>query len=191
MSNTADVQTIGSPGSDPVKFDLDEAVALLERTPAALRALLHGLPEPWTTCDEGPDTFSPWEVLGHLVHGERKDWIARASIILAQGDERTFEPFDRFAHRQESRGRTLDELLDEFEQLRKRNLIQLRGWNPRAAELRLEGVHPVFGTVTLEQLLATWVVHDLTHLTQIARVMAKRYAHAVGPWKEYLSVLNR
>jgi len=174
-----------------MSLDLAQAVAVLERTPAALRSLLAGLPPDWTDADEGPDTWSPWAILGHLVHGERTDWIPRARIILARGEERRFAPFDRQAQFRDSRGRSLAELLDEFARLRSDNLATLAGWRLTQAELALEGVHPAFGPVTLRQLLATWVVHDLGHLAQIARVMAKRYTSEVGPWVAYLPVLTR
>ena len=174
-----------------MEFDLTAGTAVLERTPAAFRALLAGLPEPWTTADEGPDTFSAIDNLGHLVHGERSDWIPRARIILAQGSTRRFEPFDRFGHRRESQGRSLPELLDAFAALRAGNLQTLRGWNLTPAQLDLEGEHPDLGSVTLRQLLATWVVHDLGHLAQTARVMAKQYRTAAGPWRAYLPILDR
>lgn len=172
-------------------FNLDEAIAVLERTPVTFRALLAGLPEPWITCTEGPETFSPFDNLGHLIHGERADWIPRARIILAQGTDRTFEPYDRFAQVRESAGKSLAVLLDEFAALRTGNLITLRGWNLSEAQLNLEGRHPAFGDVTLGQLLATWVAHDLGHIAQTSRVMAKRYRDAVGPWRAYLPVMDR
>jgi hypothetical protein len=172
-------------------FQLPLALALLERTPATFRALLGGLPEAWTTPNEGPDTFSAFDVVGHLIHGERTDWIPRARIILAQGDDRRFVPFDRFAQARESAGKALPQLLDEFERLRAENLATLRGWALGDRELALEGEHPELGAVTLAQLLAAWVDHDLGHLGQVARVMAKQYREAVGPWRAYLPVLDR
>lgn len=172
-------------------FALPDAIAVLERTPAALHALLAGLPDSWTTCHEGPDTFSAFDIVGHLIHGERTDWIPRARIILAQGGDRRFQPFDRFAQVRESAGKTLTTLLDEFAQLRAQNIALLRSWELSEAELALEGIHPDLGPVTLRQLLATWVAHDLGHLAQIARVMAKRYRTAVGPWRAYLPILDR
>ena len=174
-----------------MNFDIGEAIAVLERTPATLRALLYGLPDAWTTCNEGPDTFSAFDNVGHLIHGERTDWIPRASIILAQGANRRFEPYDRFAQVRESQGKTLAQLLDEFAQLRSENLNTLRNWQLTEHELALEGEHPSLGTVTLRQLLATWVAHDLGHLAQTSRVMAKRYRETVGPWRAYLPVLDR
>jgi len=176
---------------DPMSFELDEAIALLERTPAALRALLGGLPEPWIVADEGPETFSAFDNVGHLIHGERADWIPRARIILAQGANRRFEPFDRFAQKRESQGKSLAELLDGFARLRAENLATLRGWRLTERELALEGEHPELGRVTLRQLLATWVAHDLGHVAQTSRVMARRYREAVGPWRAYLPVLER
>lgn len=172
-------------------FDLARATEVLERTPAVFRALLGGLPEAWTLPNEGPDTFSAVENLAHLIHGERADWMERARIILAQGADRRFAPFDRFAHRQESRDATVADLLDEFARLRADNLATLRSWRLTERELALCGEHPAFGTVTLSQLLATWVVHDLGHIAQTARVLAKQYRAAVGPWDAYLPVLHR
>lgn len=173
------------------EFQLSDTIAMLERTPAALRALLAELPNAWTTCDEGPDTFTAFDNVGHLIHGERTDWIPRARIILAQDGNRRFEPFDRFAQFQESKGKTLEQLIEEFARLRAENLATLRSWNLSELQLELLGEHPSLGTVTLRQLFATWVVHDLGHLAQIARVMAKRYRSAVGPWRAFLPVLDR
>lgn len=174
-----------------MSFDLQDGIAVLERTPATFRSLLAGLQDSWITIDEGPDTFSPFDNLGHLIHGERADWIARARIILAQGANRRFEPYDRFAQKRESAGKTLTTLLDEFALLRADNLTTLRGWNLGDRELALEGEHPELGRVTLAQLLAAWVAHDLGHIAQTTRVMAKRYREAVGPWRAYLPVLDR
>jgi len=180
------------PSDDSLSFDLVRGAAVLERTPGTLRALLAGLPESWImTRTEGSDTFSPYDNVGHLVHGERTDWIPRAQIILAQGSNRRFEPYDRFAHVRESEGKTLDDLLGELEVLRARNLTMLRGWNLSDRQLALEGEHPALGSVTLRQLLATWVAHDLGHIAQTARVMAKHHRDAVGPWRAYLPVLDR
>ena len=172
-------------------FHLPDAIAVLERTPATLRALLDGLPDRWTTCDEGPDTFTPVDNVGHLIHGERTDWIPRARIILAQGPDRRFVPFDRYAHRRESAGRKLPELLDEFARLRAENLATLRGFGLTERELALQGEHPELGPVTLRELLAAWVVHDLGHVAQTTRVMAKRYRDDVGPWREFTPILDR
>lgn len=172
-------------------FQLADGIAVLERTPATFRALLAGLPEGWIVADEGPETFSPFDNVGHLIHGERTDWIPRARIILEQGKNRRFEPYDRFAQKRESMGKTLAQLLDEFAQLRDANVATLRGWNLSDAQLALEGEHPALGRVTLRQLLAAWVVHDLGHIAQTARVMSRQYREAVGPWREYLPVLDR
>lgn len=174
-----------------MQFDLERSCAVLERTPSVLTAMLAGLPSEWTTPNEGPDTWSAFDVVGHLIDGEETDWIPRAQIILAQGENRRFEPFDRFRHLTRNRGRRLPDLLQEFASLRAANLARLRAFDLTPAKLALEGEHPAFGRVTLEQLLATWVAHDLGHIGQVARVLAKQYADAVGPWREYLPVLTR
>jgi hypothetical protein len=172
-------------------FDLAAGIPILERTPHTLRAMLLGLPSTWTDATEGPDTWSPHVIVGHLIHGERTDWIPRAQLILAQGPERRFTPFDRLAQLRESRGRSLAELLDEFARVRAESLATLTGWRLTDAQLELEGEHPAFGPVTLRQLLATWVAHDLGHVAQAARVMAKQYREAVGPWRAYLPIMDR
>jgi uncharacterized damage-inducible protein DinB len=172
-------------------FDLRTGTAVLGRTPAALHTLLGGLPTAWTQANEGPGTWSPYDVVGHLLHAERTDWMVRATIILRQGEDRRFPPFDREAHFRESAGRPLEVLLDEFAAARAASLATLAGWRLGDAELGLTGEHPAFGTVTLRQLLATWVAHDLGHVAQVSRVMAKQYGEAVGPWREYLPVLRR
>lgn len=174
-----------------MSFVLEEGIAVLERTPAVLRTLLEGLEAGWTHGDEGPESWSPFDVVGHLIDGEEHDWMVRARTILEEGPEATFEPFDRFRHLRRNRGRSLGELLDRFEELRARNLRELRALELDADRLRREGTHPEFGTVTLEQLLATWVAHDLGHVQQIARVMAKQLREEVGPWAAYLPVLHR
>lgn len=171
-------------------FDLTKGSAVLTRTPSVVRAMLDGLPDDWTASNDGGDTWSPFDVVGHLIHGERTDWIARARIILDQKGDRRFVPFDRFAQFTESRGKTLAQLLDEFAALRTANLATLRDWRLTEQQLELRGVHPEFGDVTLRQLLATWVAHDLNHIAQIARVMARQYRDAVGPWRRYLSVIG-
>lgn len=171
-------------------FQLEDSIAILERTPATFRALLGGLPDAWTTPNEGPATFSAYDNVGHLIHGERADWIPRARIILAQ-DGRRFEPYDRFAQVRESQGKSLGVLLDEFANLRQENVATLRRWNLSDREFALEGEPPELGRVTLRQLLATWVAHDLGHIAQTTRVMAKQYREAVGPWRAYLPVLDR
>ena len=173
------------------RFELANAIAVLERTPAAFHALLAGLPDAWTTPNEGPDTFSVFDNVGHLVHGERTDWIPRARIILEHGRARPFDPYDRFAQVNESRGKSVQDLLDELARLRAQNLETLRGWQLTDRELALEGEHPALGRVTLAQLLAAWVVHDLGHLAQTARVMAKQYRDEVGPWLAYLPIVDR
>jgi hypothetical protein len=172
-------------------FDLTAGIAVLERTPHTLRAMLAGLPPAWTDATEGPETWSPYVIVGHLIHGERTDWIPRARIILAQGPQRRFTPYDRFAQFRESQGKSLADLLDELARLRADNLAALREWRLTDAQLALEGEHPDFGPVTLRQLLATWVAHDLGHVAQTARVMAKQYREAVGPWRAYLPVMDR
>jgi hypothetical protein len=174
-----------------MEFRLTDALEVLERTPQVFRALLDSLSDVWITPNEGPETFSAFDNLGHMIHGERTDWIPRARIILAQGADLRFEPFDRFAQYRESQGKTLATLLGEFEQLRAGNLATLRGWNLTERQLDLEGEHPALGTVTLRKLLAAWVVHDLGHIAQTTRVMAKQYREAVGPWRAYLPVLDR
>jgi len=180
-----------------MEFEISKAIEILAATPPTLRALLSGLSEDWTG-DEIQNSksksqdpaWSPYDILGHLIHGEETDWIPRARIILAQADNRTFVPFDRFAQFENSKGKSLGQLLDELERLRTENVDMLRSWNLTAAQFDLEGVHPELGRVTLKQLLSTWVVHDLNHVRQIVTAMAKRYENDVGPWKEYLSILK-
>jgi hypothetical protein len=171
-------------------FDLDDAMAVLSRTPAVMKAMLNSLPRTWLENNEGPDTWSPYDVVGHLIHGERTDWIQRAKIILDHGEARPFDPFDRFAQFEESKGKTLEELLDEFATSRERNLATLRELNINATQLGKTGQHPALGRVTLKELMATWVTHDLDHIAQIARTMAKQYASEVGPWQAYISILH-
>jgi DinB superfamily len=171
-------------------FDLQETVALLERTPAALDSLLRGLPESWTQVNEGKDTWSAFDIVGHLIHGERTDWIPRARLILEKDETRTFVPFDRWAQVQESAGKSLDSLLDEFARIRRENLATLQSMRLQPADFSRRARHPSLGSVTLSELLATWAAHDLTHLHQISRVMAHRYREAVGPWRTFLGVLQ-
>jgi DinB family protein len=171
-------------------FDIDRAVPVLARTPLVLRAMIQGLPAEWVNANEGDRTWSPFDVLGHLIHGERTDWIPRARMILESGDSRTFETFDRFAQERESKGKGIDELLDQFEALRAENLRVLENMKLTAQDLQRPGMHPQLGRVTLGQLLATWVAHDLDHLVQISRTMAKQYKDAVGPWREFLTVVR-
>jgi hypothetical protein len=174
-----------------MEFNLDQAMPVLERTPRVLRALLAGLPEAWVRAHEGGETWSPFDVLGHLIHGERTDWIPRAQIILQHGAARTFESFDRFAQFEASRGQSPGELLDTFEELRRENLERLRGLGLRAEDMARKGKHPELGEVTLGQLLATWAAHDLSHVAQVAEAMARQYRDAVGAWRAYLPVLDR
>ena len=180
-----------SPSSDPVlSFDLNEGMTVLERTPSVLRALLAGLPDAWITANEGPKTWSPFDVVGHLIDGEEHDWISRTRIILEEGPARPFDPFNRFGHLTANRGKPLAELLDRFEALRRANVETLRGFNLSNNAYDRQGTHPDFGTVTLRQLFATWVVHDLGHIGQIVRTMAGRYRQDVGPWFVYLPALH-
>ena len=169
---------------------LTETISLLARAPAALNALLRDLPEIWTSRNEGEKTWSAFDVIGHLIHGERTDWMPRAKRILESGENRPFDPFDRWAQKQESRGQSLDQLLDEFARLRWENLNELRGLNLTEQDMERRGRHPALGIVTLSQLLSTWAVHDLTHLHQISRLMAYQYRNTVGPWGAYLGVLQ-
>jgi hypothetical protein len=172
-----------------MEHNLQYTVSLLTRTPAALNELLRDLPEEWTFRNEGEDTWSAFDVVGHLIHGERTDWMPRARIILQFGETRAFEPFDRLGHERDSRGKTLEQLLDEFAGLRSENLAELRALNLRQEDLERHGRHPSLGVVTLSELLATWAAHDLTHLHQLSRVMAHQYRDAVGRWSKYLGVL--
>ena len=171
-------------------FDLQQSRTLLARTPEVLNTWLSGLPDEWTRANEGPDTWSAFDIVGHLVHGERTDWIPRVRILLEHGESRAFDPFDRFAQFDESAGKTLENLLDEFAEARAKTLALLAEIDITPADFSRRGVHPSLGTVTLENLLATWVAHDLGHIAQIARVMAKHYAREVGPWIQYLPVLT-
>jgi hypothetical protein len=170
--------------------DLQQTIALLSRTPASLNALLRDLPESWTHTTEGPGTWTVFDVVGHLIHGELTDWMPRARIVLEHGESRAFEPFDRLAQERESKGKSLPQLLDEFARLRSKNLETLRSLKLQAADFARRGKHPTLGAVSLGQLIATWAVHDLTHLHQISRIMAHQYREAVGPWSAYLGVLQ-
>ena len=173
-----------------MKLEPEHVTEILRRTPSTLNALLRDLPEPWLVHNEGPDTWSPYDIVGHLIHGEETDWIPRAKIILEHGETRPFEPFDRVAMFEKSKGKSIAELLDTFARLRAENLRELQQLNLTAALLDKRGVHPELGVVTLKQLLATWVAHDLSHIRQVVRVMAKQYRDDVGPWKAYLSILE-
>jgi DinB superfamily len=173
-----------------MEHNLHHTISLLTRTPAALDALLRDLPETWTRRNEGENTMSAFDVVGHLIHGERTNWMPRARMLLQFGESQTFGPFDRWGHLRESQGKALAELLDEFSRLRSENLTELRALNLRPKDLARRGRHPAFGAVTLSELLATWAAHDLTHLHQISRIMAHQYRQAVGPYSAYLGVLQ-
>jgi hypothetical protein len=172
------------------EFNLSDTIAPLSRTPAAVDALLRGLPDVWVRSNEGQDTWSAFDIVGHLIEGERTDWMARARIILEHGEARAFHKFDRFAQFRESQGKSLDQLLDEFARLRSENLAALEALKLQPADFARRGTHPELGVVTLAELLATWAVHDLTHLHQLSRVMARQYCGAVGPWSAYMGVLQ-
>lgn len=173
-----------------MKYDMTLSLDILRRTPAVLHAMLHGIDDAWSLPNEGGDTFSVFDNVGHMIEGEERDWPNRARIILGDGPDRRFQKFDREAHRTRNVGRTLDSLLEEFADLRAANVRLLEEWQLTTTHLARTGEHPVFGTVTLQQLLATWVVHDLGHIAQISRVMAKQYRDAVGPWIAYLPVVT-
>ena len=172
-----------------MRYSLEKSCQILERTPTVLKALLMGLDEGWTMNNEGPDTFSPYDVIGHLIHGEKTDWTARTKIILEFGLSKSFVPWDRFAQYEESKGKTLEQLLEDFEKVRAENVIWFRSLKLSETDLDKKGMHPKLGEVTLRNLLATWVVHDLTHIAQITRVMAKQYKEEMGPWPEFFRIL--
>lgn len=172
-----------------MEYELEHAKEVLTSTPSTLNALLRHLSDPWIIQNEGRDTWSPYDVIGHLIHGEETDWIPRARMILDYGETRPFEPFDRFAMFEKSKGKSMPELLDTFAELRTVSLQELDAMNLTPELLEKRGKHPELGVVTLKQLLATWVVHDLGHVRQVVRVMAKQYAEDVGPWKAYLPIL--
>jgi len=174
-----------------MKFDLEKSIEILERTPFVLEAMLSGLSDEWILNNEGPDTWSPFDIMGHLIHGEKTDWIPRLEIIFSAKTDKTFEPFDRFAQFETSKGKSLKQLIDEFKELRKQNIQILVSKELTEDKLNQQGIHPTFNQVTLRQLLSTWVVHDLNHIAQISRVMAKQYKFEVGPWKEYLKIVNQ
>lgn len=171
--------------------DLPDILNLLDRTPSVLDALLRGTSSAWHARRDAPDVWSAYDVVGHLIHGEETDWIQRARIVLEHGDTRPFEPFDRFAQLERSAGKSLEQLLDRFAELRRTNLALVRGWDLTEAQLLLVGRHPALGNVTLGQLMSTWAVHDLDHLAQISRVLARRHTAEVGPWRAYLPILTR
>jgi len=172
------------------RFSLAEATAFLTRTPATLNALLRGLPDIWAYSNEGKDTWSAFDIVGHLIVADRTDWMPRVRTILEHGEARPFDPFDRFAQKKESEDKSLEQLLDEFARLRSESLAALQALNLQSADLARRGKHPALGSVTLSELLATWAVHDLTHLHQLSRVMAYQYREAVGPWSAFLGVLK-
>jgi uncharacterized damage-inducible protein DinB len=172
-------------------FDLEEAISILERTPTILKTYLEGLSADWTSHNEGAETWSPFDIIGHLIVGEKTDWVVRAEIILADNPDESFEPFDMAAQFNYGKDKILDQLLAEFESLRIENLQKIKAMNLTDDRLLLTGVHPEFGKVTLKELLATWVAHDLGHIAQISRVMAKQYGSEVGPWRKYLGILKK
>lgn len=173
-----------------MKYSLERSYEILDRTPAVLQALLAGLSDDWIMPNEGPETFSPYDVAGHLIHGEKTDWTARAKMILEYGNSKTFERWDRNAMYEASKGKTMQQLLDEFAEQRKQNMSWFRSLQLTEADLDRKGMHPVLGEVTLRNLLATWVAHDLTHLAQVTRVMAKQYKEEMGPWPEFFRILS-
>jgi hypothetical protein len=173
-----------------MEFNIEDALPILERTPQVVSVMVRNLPDAWTLRNEGGDTWSVYDVVGHFIIGEKTDWIPRMKIILGE-DDKHFVPFDRFAQFRENKGKTLDQLLDEFAGLRENNIVELKSIQLDEQTLSRKGIHPQFGEVSLSELLASWVVHDLTHINQIARVIAKQYELAVGPWKAYMGILNR
>ena len=174
-----------------MNFNLDKSIQILERTPATLLAMLAGIDEDWTSQNEGSETWSAFDIIGHLVHGEKTDWITRTKIILEQGENRTFDSFDRFAQIETSKGKSLAFLLEEFMVLRAENLKTLASMEISEDQLNLKGIHLELGEVTLRELLSTWTAHDLGHIAQIARVMAKQYKDQVGPWQQYIPILHK
>ncbi len=173
-----------------MKFQIEQTVEILAQTPVTVKSLLGNLSNDWTKNEVNSENWSPFDVVGHLIHGEETDWIPRAEIILAQGKNPTFESFDRFAQFENSKSKTLNELIENFAELRKKNLETLRKMNLTEEKLQLKGIHPELGKVTLEQLLSTWTIHDLTHIKQIVTILAHKYTENVGVWKEYLSILQ-
>ncbi len=171
-------------------FNLENAIAILERTPDTLWALLNDLPDEWIFCTEGDDEWTPFDVIGHLVHGEKTDWIPRVKIILEHSDSVAFKTFDRFAMFEESKGKSLDQLLDEFSKLREQSIDTLQAMNLQPSDFERKGKHPQLGEVNLGQLIATWVTHDLNHIHQIVKTMARQYTNDVGAWREYLNILD-
>jgi len=173
-----------------MKFSLSKSLEILERTPGVLIALLQNLSVEWTLNNEGGETWNVHDIVGHLIHGEETDWITRTEIILSNKPDKTFAPFDRFAQFEKSKEKTMSQLLDKFKSLRQNNIAVLKSMELTDQDLEQTGVHPAFGEVTLSQLLSTWTVHDLNHIAQISRVIAKQYKTEVGPWTEYLRILQ-
>ena len=173
-----------------MEYSINQSFEVLERTPKTLLVMLSNLSDEWVFSNEGEDIWSPLDVIGHLIHCEKCDWVTRAKIILSNSEDKTFEPFDRFAQFEISKGKTMSQLLSEFLKLREKNLEYLKFVSITESNYNFTGKHPHLGEVTLKQLLASWVVHDLGHIAQISRVMAKQYKSEVGPWKAYLSILN-
>ncbi|HTQ65835.1 MAG TPA: DinB family protein [Puia sp.] len=171
-------------------FDIKKSIEILRQTPSVMEKLLKGLSDEWIFSTEGENTWSAYDIMGHLIHGEKTDWVPRLQIILDESGDKKFKPFDRFAQFSESKGKNIDMLLSEFKQLRSDNLLTLLSLDLKNSQYEMQGIHPAFGKVSLSELLATWVVHDLNHIAQIARVMSVQYLKAVGPWKEYLGILN-
>ena len=173
-----------------MKFSVEQGITILQRTPSVLQEQLSGLPDSWLRSNEGPNTWSPYDIVGHLIYGEKTDWMTRLKIILSDNADKRFAEFDRFAQFNEDQSKTIEQLLEEFASLRKANLDELQSLNLQKDQFALKGIHPAFGEVTISQLLSTWVIHDLGHVAQISRVMAKQYKGEVGPWKEYLPILK-
>ena len=173
-----------------MNFTVEQSIEILERTPDVLNTLLQNISADWTSNNEGPETWSVYDIIGHLIHGEKTDWMPRTEIILSENADKHFTPFDRFAQFKNSEGKSLEQLLDEFKLLREENMRQLRSKKISGKDLKQTGIHPAFGEVTLSQLLSTWVAHDLNHIAQICRVMAKQYKSEVGPWTAYLRILQ-
>ncbi len=173
-----------------MNFNLDKSIELLERTPNIFKALFYGLSHDWATINEGKNTWSGYTIIGHLIHGEKTDWMPRAKIILGENQDKHFEPYDRFAQDKLYANQTIEELLNEFEELRKKNLTELRSWSLTTDDLNKKGIHPELGIVTLRELISTWTIHDMAHLNQVSRVLVKHYSKDVGPWTNYIKILQ-
>ena len=174
-----------------MKYSVDKALEILERTPKILKVCLEHLSDDWIYCNEGSETWSAFDVVGHLIHGEKTDWISRLKTVLSESENKTFKPYDRFAQFEESKGKTMHQLLEEFSVLRDQNLLFFKSLNISENDFNKKAIHPSLGEVNLKNLLSTWVTHDLGHIAQISRVMAKQYKNEVGPWIEYISILNK